>query len=266
MRPILFHVFGTPVSSFGVMVAAGMLAGLFWTRLEARRAGLAPEFFLELFGRVMLAGILGARLLYCAIHPEEFREAGWLAPIAFWRGGLVFYGGLLAAVATGVFVVVRRRQPLRRCGDVAAPGVWLGLAIGRIGCFLVADDWGRPTGSWLGVRFPEVEGSRLDPALFHVPLHPTQLYDSLNGLLAFAVAAVALRRSRRAGVAAGLSLCSYSAGRFAVESVRGDDAARVLFGPLATSQWISLAVFAAGLAVATRFSASGPASASGAGG
>jgi phosphatidylglycerol:prolipoprotein diacylglycerol transferase len=262
MRPILFHLFGHPVSAFGVMVAAGMLAALFWTLLEARRAGLDPQLFVDLFWRVTLAGVLGARLLYCAVHREEWRDGGPLALIAVWRGGLVLYGGLGLAIATGVFFVVRRGQPVLRCFDVSSPGMWLGVAIGRLGCWCVADDWGRPTDVAWAVRFPPLPGSRLDPALFGVALHPTQLYDSLNALLAFLAAAAVVRVSVRPGRAAGAALTLYSCGRFVVERFRGDDVARGMWGPLSTSQWIAILAAGCGIALATLVSerARGPAS------
>lgn len=251
MRPILFHLFGRPVPAFGVMVAAGMVAALISALLEARRAGLDPHLFVELFWRVCLAGVLGARLLYCAVHPEEWSDGGPLALIAVWRGGLVLFGGLALAITTGVVFVLRRGLPVLRCFDVASPGIWLGVAIGRLGCFCVADDWGRPTEVAWAVRFPPLEGSRLDPALFGVALHPTQLYDSLNALVAFAAAALVARGSRRPGRAAGVGLASYSLGRFVVECFRGDDVARGIYGPLSTSQWLAFVGAGAGIAVAT---------------
>jgi len=262
MRPILFHLFGRPIPAFGVMVAAGMLAALFWTMLEARRARLDPALVADLFWRVTLAGVLGARLLYCAVHREEWSDGGPLALIAVWRGGLVLYGGLALAIAVGVVFVVRRGLPVLRWFDLSSPGIWLGVAIGRLGCFCVADDWGRPTDVAWAVRFPPLEGSRLDPGLIGVALHPTQLYDSLNGCCAFLVAALVLRRSARPGRAAGLALTSYSCGRFVVECFRGDDVARGIWGPLSTSQWISFVAAGAGVAVATliRERARGPVS------
>ena len=73
MRPILFHIAGHPIHSFGVMVALGFLAALGWTLLEARRVGRDPALFVDALWRVALGGVLGARLLYVAIHPEELR-------------------------------------------------------------------------------------------------------------------------------------------------------------------------------------------------
>jgi phosphatidylglycerol:prolipoprotein diacylglycerol transferase len=262
MRPILFHLFGRPIPAFGVMVAAGMLAALFWSLFEARRAGLDPGLFVDAFWRVTLAGVLGARLLYCAVHREEWDDGGPLALIAVWRGGLVLYGGLALAIATGILFVRRRGAPVLRCFDVASPGIWLGVAIGRLGCWCVADDWGRPTDVAWAVRFEPLEGSRLDPRLFGVALHPTQLYDSLNGFIAFVVTAIVLRRARDPGRAAGTGLALYACGRFVVEAFRGDDVARGIYGPFSTSQWISFATAGVGVLVATLFSARarGPAS------
>src|SRR5688572_9705827 len=98
MRPILFHILGRPIHAFGVMVALGFLAALGWTLLAARRIAretpgtpLVPTLFIDALWRVALGGVIGARLLYVAIHPEELRgPGGWLGLVAVWRGGLVW--------------------------------------------------------------------------------------------------------------------------------------------------------------------------------
>jgi len=268
MRPILFELSGRPIHSFGAFVALGFLAALGWTLLETRRVagdperppGLVPSLYVDALWRVALAGVLGARLLYCAIHPEELRGAGGaIGLVAVWRGGLVWYGGLAGGLLTGLLFVARRRVALLPALDLATPGIWLGLAVGRLGCYLVADDWGRPTGGPWGVRFPPLPGSMLEPRLLGVPLHPAQLYDSLNALVVFLTAAIVLRRSRCPGRASGVALALYAAGRFAVEHFRGDDLARGVFRlpglpALSTSQWLSLPLFAAGIALAAALS------------
>lgn len=273
MRPILFELYGRPIHAFGSMVALAFLAALAWTVAEARRdrrdPRLEPGLFIDALWRVAIGGVLGARLLYVAIHPEELRgERGLLGLIAVWRGGLVWYGGLAGGLIAGLWFVARRKAPLLGALDLATPGIWLGLAIGRMGCFLVADDYGRPTDGPWGVRFPPLPGSLMDPRLFNVPLHPTQLYDALNALVVFLVAAIVLRRTGVPGRTSGVALALYAAGRFVVEHFRGDDAARGVFalaGPwaLSTSQWLSLPLFAVGVTLAIGFSgrARSPASA-----
>jgi phosphatidylglycerol:prolipoprotein diacylglycerol transferase len=266
MRPILFELFGRPVHSFGVMVALAFLAAFFWARAEARRVGRDPSLFTDALWRVALGGVVGARLLYVAVHREELAPFG-LGAIAVWRGGLVWYGGLAGGLAAGLWYVKRRGAPLLATLDLAMPGVWLGLAIGRIGCWLVADDWGRPTDVPWAVRFAPKPGSLLDKDLFDVALHPTQLYDSFAAFVVFLVTALVLRRATTAGRASGVGLALYAAARIVVEVYRGDDVARGVFGPLSTSQWLSLPLIAAGLAIATRrVSARAPSPASGAGG
>jgi phosphatidylglycerol:prolipoprotein diacylglycerol transferase len=268
MRPILFHVLGRPIHSFGVMVALGFLAALGWTLLEAKRLArespgtpLVPALFVDALWRVAIGGVLGARLLYVAIHPEELqREGGWLGLVAIWRGGLVWYGGLAGGLVAGLLFVRSRRAPMVAALDLAMPGIWLGLAVGRMGCFLVGDDWGRPTDGPWGIRFPPAPGSMLDPRLIGVPLHPTQLYDALNAFVVFVVAAIVLRRSLAPGRATGVALALYAAGRFLVEHFRGDDVARGMFAPaglpeLSTSQWLSLPLFAIGVALAAGLTA-----------
>jgi phosphatidylglycerol:prolipoprotein diacylglycerol transferase len=268
MRPILFEILGRPIHAFGVMVALAFLSALGWTLLEARRVGRDPTLFIDALWRVALGGVLGARLLYCAIHPEELhKDGGLIGLIAVWRGGLVWYGGLAGGLLAGLLFVRMRRQSLLAALDLATPGIWLGLAVGRMGCLLVGDDWGKPTDAPWGITFPAKAGSMLDPRLIGVPLHPTQLYDSMNAFCCFLVAAILLRRGARTGTATGVALAQYAVGRFIVEHFRGDDAARGMFAlggttALSTSQWLSLALFAIGVALAAVVNVRGRAPAS----
>jgi phosphatidylglycerol:prolipoprotein diacylglycerol transferase len=229
--PILFRLGSLDVTSFGVLVALGALAGawLFGRELEARRLEHASN--LALVG--VIAGLLGAKLLWVAEHHGE----GPTLELLTSRGGLSWFGGLVGGVGAGLAVVLYRRWPLLPLLAAAAPAVAVGQALGRVGCFFVGDDYGLPTSLPWGVAFPE----GLPPTT--VPVHPTQLYEAVF----LALLAWWLVRWRRHGVSDHALLVRYCllAGsfRFALEFVRVN--VRVAAG-LTVAQYASVALVVAG--------------------
>ena len=236
MYPTLFRIGEFEVTSFGVMVAIGALVGmwLFQRELERRRL---PESGIDAAIAGVLGGLLGAKLLWTLEHAGGGEPIG---DLLLSRGGMSWFGGLLGGVAAGSWMLRRRRIGWIAGVAAAAPGLAAGHAIGRIGCFLVGDDYGRPTDLPWGVAFPE----GLPPT--EVPVHPTQLYEA--ALLV--PIAWALTRWRRAGVDDRRVLGRYFvlAGllRFAIEFIRVN--AR-LVGPLTLAHLISAAIALAGVAL-----------------
>jgi phosphatidylglycerol:prolipoprotein diacylglycerol transferase len=234
MYPVLFRIGSFEITSFGVMVALGALAGawVFGRELDARRLGHASS--LAVSG--LIAGLVGAKLLWVVEHRGEEPALELLTS----RGGLSWFGGLVGGVGLGLLVVAYRRWPLMPLLAAAAPAVAVGQMLGRVGCFLVGDDYGLPTRLPWGVAFPE----GLPPT--SVPVHPTQIYEALFlGLLAGL-----LVRWRRQGLPDRLLLARYCllAGgfRFVLELVRVN--VRVAAG-LTVAQYASLALIVAGLAL-----------------
>jgi phosphatidylglycerol:prolipoprotein diacylglycerol transferase len=251
MHPVLVEFLGLKIGSFGVLVALGYLAGLFCTLRLAKGRGVDPGLVNDLLLWVVVGGVLGARLLYVLVHPSEFR-ASPLDVLAIWKGGLVFYGGFAGAFLLGALFLRRRKASFLDVADVCMPGAFLGLSIGRWGCFLVGDDHGRVTGVPWAVRFPDVPGSLLPRELIGQPLHPTQIYLSINALLIFLILLAVLRHRAFRGQVLWCALALYSAGRFFIEFYRGDDDARGIVGPLSTSQWIGIPLFILGVALLWR--------------
>ncbi len=233
MYPVLFRVGGFEVTSFGVMVAAGALVGLWLFGRELRRSGL-PESAIDAAVLGLLGGFAGAKILYALEHYG--REP--LAALLLSRAGASWFGGLLGGLAGALVVLRLRRLPVVPVLAAAAPALALGHAVGRIGCFLVGDDYGRPTTLPWGVAFPE----GLPPTIERV--HPTQIYE----MVPLAVLAWLLVRWRRRGVPDRVVLGRYFAVagglRFLLEFVRINPA--VAFG-LTTAQWIALGLALAGL-------------------
>lgn len=265
---------GQVITSFGVMLfLAFLVAGLVHAR-EMRRVGLDAERSWDLLFAAVIGGILGAKLYYVLLNFPRLVEDP--VPLIFSRGGLVWYGGFLGGVTLVILQIRRLKLPLWPVMDVTAPTLAIAYGIGRVGCFLVGDDYGRPTGSFLGVRFPEGSpptrvdvlerhfGIEVDPALVArhgevVPVHPTQLYEVGLALVIFAV----LWRLRRHGHAPGwlfmLYLCLAGAERFAVEFLRAKDDR--FFGILTLAQLISLGVITVGVVGLLRLSRAVPAAA-----
>jgi len=235
MFPVLFHIGPLEITSFGAMVAIGALVGLWVFRRELARAGL-PDAALDaaIFG--LLGGLIGAKLLYVF---EHLGESPFLS-LVLDRGGMSWFGGFVGGLLAGYITIRRHGWPLIPVLAAATPALAIGQLLGRIGCFLVGDDYGRPTSLPWGVAFPR----GLPPT--DVPVHPTQLYEAaFLGVLAWL-----LIRWRRKGVSDRTVLGRYLvlAGlfRFALEFVRVN--VRVL-GPFTVAHLFASVVVLLGVAI-----------------
>jgi phosphatidylglycerol:prolipoprotein diacylglycerol transferase len=231
--PVILRIGTFEVTSFGVMVAIAALVALNVFARELRHRGLPDDAVNAAVGGV-LGGLAGAKLIWSI----EFAGTAPFTDLLFSRGGLSWFGGFAGGLTVGLWLLHRYRVPLITGLAAASPALAIGHAIGRIGCFLVGDDYGRPTTLPWGVAFPE----GLPPTT--APVHPTQLYECA----ALIVLAVALTRMRRANVTDRVVLATYLAAagtiRFVIEFVRIN--AHVL-GPLTLAQLWSLGLVVVGL-------------------
>jgi len=236
--PTFLRIGDFEITSFGVMVALGALAGLLVFQRELRRADL-PDDAVNAALAGVLGGLAGAKLIWAI----EFHGTAPFLDLVLSRGGLSWFGGLAGGLTAGLTTLRRYRVPLVRGLAAASPGLALGHAIGRVGCFLVGDDYGRPSTLPWAVAFPK----GLPPT--DVPVHPTQLYEAVP-LVAIAWL---LMRWRRQGVPDAVVLSRYmmlaGATRFAIEFVRINAA---VLGPLTLAQLWSLALIAVGVTIAVR--------------
>jgi len=235
MLPVLFRIGSVEITSFGVMVAVGAMAGLWIFQRELRRSGL-PDGALDaaIFG--LFGGLAGAKLLYVA---EHLGEAPVLALLTD-RGGMSWFGGFAGGLLAGLTTILIKGWPVLPVLAAAAPALAVGQLLGRIGCFLVGDDYGRPTLLPWGVAFPR----GLPPTVERV--HPTQLYEAAF----LALLGWLLVRWRRRGVSDRTVLGRYFVGaagfRFVLEFIRVNT--RVL-GPFTVAQLFSLGVVALGFVI-----------------
>jgi phosphatidylglycerol:prolipoprotein diacylglycerol transferase len=155
MCPELFEIpfIHVTIKSYGVTMVIGFLAAVALMRRLSRSIPVDPEFIMNTALYALVAGVVGSRLFFIVHHGENFRGRP-LEIFSIWEGGLEFLGGVILAVVVILFCVLYRRLSIRRCFDVFAVGLMLGLAFGRIGCFLNADCYGKPTDLPWGVRFP----------------------------------------------------------------------------------------------------------------
>jgi phosphatidylglycerol:prolipoprotein diacylglycerol transferase len=231
--PTLFRIGTFDITSFGVMVAIGALVGIWLFGRELARSGL-PEDGTNAAVAGVLGGLVGAKLLWTAEHAGEAPMLSLLLS----RGGMSWFGGLVGGVAAGLLVMRRQHLPIVRTLAAATPALAVGHAIGRIGCFLVGDDYGRASDLPWAVAFPE----GLPPTADRV--HPTQLYEMAALFVLAAILIVWRRRGVPDRVVLGRYLLIAGAIRFAIEFVRVN--VRVL-GPFTVAHLISAALMLVGL-------------------
>jgi len=291
MRPVLFTVLGVEVPAYFAMLSIGLVLATWLGSRWIGRLGLDRELIWDLGLAMTIAGVIGSRILHVLadgyfwdyVHlctdPSRVawpfsredclsRDVGGLWDAAahvcrppgrrcfawaeFWNGGLTFYGGLVGATAYAVYFLRRERFSFLLAADMAGFVIPLGLAWGRMGCFLAGCCFGRVTHGPFGVRFPafspatemHVRLHRL-PNLAHasLPVHPTQLYESVGALIIALVAyLIVVPRKKYHGQVFVFFIVAYGILRTAVEALREDDRGGVV--GVSTSQWISLILIA----------------------
>jgi phosphatidylglycerol:prolipoprotein diacylglycerol transferase len=226
--------------TYGFLLAVAFLAGLFVVSSQAKKARMDATRLTDMAVWLLIAGLVGAKLLLVAVDWRfYFRNTRELWSI-FQSGG-VFYGGLLGGIVVAAFFVWRYKLPGWATADVLAPGVVIGQAIGRLGCFAAGCCFGKPTSVPWAVTFTDVYAARQVGTPMDTPLHPTQIYESLACfLIFFFLLWLAPRKSFHGQVVLSYAVL-YSSFRFAVEFFRGDpDRGSVFGGLLSTSQLIAI--------------------------
>lgn len=230
--------------TYGVFVAAAFLAGIGLGLREARRVGEDPDKILDLSFYVLVAAIVGSRALYVLVNWPAF-SGDPVEIIRIWRGGLVFYGGFIAASVTGIVYVKAKGLSLSRTSDILAPSLAFGQFLGRIGCFFAGCCYGAPSGLPWAVIFTHPES--LAPK--GVPLHPTQLYSSLNDLVIFLVLSRLKHIKKFGGQVFWSYVLLYGVTRFILEFFRGDERGMLFGGALSISQVMGLIMAPVAVAV-----------------
>jgi phosphatidylglycerol:prolipoprotein diacylglycerol transferase len=261
--PFNIHLGPLEVTGYGIMMMVGFLVGGWLIGIELERRGLNRNYSSDIVMAALIGGVLGAKLWYVALT----QDPGAL----FSRGGLVWYGGFLGGVVAVLANGWRLGVPARWTLQLTAPALAAAYAIGRVGCFLVGDDYGGPTNLPWAVSFPEglppstagnlaafgvTVPAGLDPSTL-LAVHPTQLYETGLMLLAFMVLWKLRTRDWGTGTLLGLYLMMAGVERFFIEILRAKDDR--FFGGFTVAQVTSVAIVLVGTIVFTRLKGAGEA-------
>jgi len=254
MFPKILDLGGFFLPTYGLLVAAGFLAGMGLTLRLARRAGLNVEAIGNLAIYCALAGLAGAKLLMFVMDfPYYSENPGRIFSLDTLLSAGVYYGGFLGALLFAWFYIRRQKLPWWKTADVFAPGIALGHAIGRLGCFAAGCCWGSQCERPWAVTFTNPAAHELTGVPLGIPLHPAQLYEAAATAL---VALFLYRRSLRPhgeGVILAWYLALYSGARFLIEFFRHHDQPFPIESiPITWTQWIALALCATGILILKR--------------
>jgi phosphatidylglycerol:prolipoprotein diacylglycerol transferase len=224
--------------TYGVLLAIGFLAGLWVASRQAKRSGLNAEKVTDMAVWVLIAGIIGAKLMLVAVDWKRYSSESLDLWSLFQSGG-VFYGGLIGGILAAWWFVRRYQLPAWPTADVLAPGVVLGQAVGRLGCFFAGCCYGKPASVPWAVTFTDPYANRHVGTPLDIALHPTQLYESLACFLIFFFLLWLAPRKRFAGQVVLAYAVLYSVTRFTIEFFRGDPDRGGAWG-LSTSQIVAI--------------------------
>ena len=245
MYPVLFRIGDFPVNTYGVFLALAFLCAILVTVKLAERDGLPRQKIYDLSLWMLLASLVGSKILMLFTEPEYRQDIWQLLSLDFLRSGGVFYGGLLGAVIVGYLLMRHYKLPWWKTADACAPGIALGNFFGRQGCFAAGCCWGEPTTLPWGVKFTEL-GHQITGVPIDTHLHPTQLYESFAMLIVFFFLLWLHRHRKFTGQVILFYALLYSVVRFSIEFVRADPRGDILgltsLTGLSTSQMLSIVV------------------------
>lgn len=250
-----------PIFGYGAMLVCGVIACGWVASKRAPLANADPAFARELAIWIVLSGVVGARLFHLVQYREvvyqncvslaDYIKASVMLP----DGGLVLYGGIILATATYFLLCRRNKVDPLKFGDAVVPAVFVGIAFGRLGCFLNGCCYGNACSLPWAVQFPKdsvpwnalvQRGFLMEDALQTMSLHPTQIYSSINGVI-LAVIVIAYYRYRKGdGSVIALAMMLYPMSRICLEILRNDELGQLGTG-LTISQFVSLGVLVAGI-------------------
>lgn len=248
MYPRLFQIGHFSLPTYGILVATGVIVGLFVAASLARRQGQDPEKTWNLGIYMVLAGIVGAKLLmfindfgYYSQHPGE------MFSLANLQAAGVFYGGVIGALGVAIWYIRANHMPVLRTCDAFAPGLAIGHSIGRLGCFAAGCCYGKPTSHWWGVTFHNKLAAAWVGTPLNVALEPTQLFESAIEFANFLFLFWLFKRKKFEGEIIGAYLFIYGVARFFLEFIRDDpDRGSMFGGAISAVQFIAICMVIAG--------------------
>lgn len=248
MFPLLYEInlgfIHIPLHTYGFMIAIGFLLGIATVRKLSVRSNMNPDINADLAFWLLMYGFLGARILFIITRFDYFMSNP-LDMIKVWEGGLVFFGGLIAATLYAFYYFKKHQLNVWRMLDVLSPGLVIAHAFGRIGCLSAGCCYGRPTDVPWAIK---LHSELVDDRLVGVPLHPTQIYESLSLFILYAGLLYIFRTKKFDGQVGLTYFMLYPIIRSIIEIYRGDSIRGfIIEGILSTSQFISILIFAIAL-------------------
>jgi phosphatidylglycerol:prolipoprotein diacylglycerol transferase len=241
MYPKLLDLGPVTIHTYGLLLALAFIAGIWIASRNGRKEGIHPDSVWNMGLIIIFSALVGAKILllisdygYYSENPREILSLSTL------RSTGVYYGGLLLALAAACWYLFKKGLPVWTMADISAPGIALGQAIGRIGCLSAGCCYGKPASIPWAVTFTNSYANENVGVPLYIPLHPTQLYESIGAFGLFLYLMWRLSKRRVHGVIILEYLILYAVLRFAIEFFRGDDRGFVLYGLLSTSQFIAI--------------------------
>ena len=267
--PVAFHIFSFPVRWYGIMAATGCIAAYIMFLKNRKYADLSTEQVGDVLFLLIFSGIIGARIFYCVEYFDQFKysyvngmrvenSSGkiFIEMLKVYNGGIVFYGGFICAVIA-LFIYCRKKQfNFFKIADMAAPGLAVGHAFGRIGCFLNGCCFGKvtnhfgvlyPANTFPADRYPDLKQCADHLACHSQHLYPVQMFESIGNFLIATVLFFMLKKLKT-GQTIALYFILYGILRFSDEFLRGDYQTKDLFfGVLKPGQFVSLFLIPIGI-------------------
>ncbi len=253
----LFHIGPLEIHTYGVMQAIAFFTVIFISVRKAKKMGIDPNIIFDLAIWVLVSVVIGARIWYVAEHFNEYSQ-NLIDILKIWEGGLVFYGGFIAAILGGFLFLRLKKLSFTKIGDTIAPSLPIGVAIGRIGCFLNGCCYGKVSEKF-GIPFPsrefppayadQLRENLIKPgATESLPVIPTQLYAVLDNLIIFAILIVLSRRRKPfQGFLIWVFFGLYGIQRFIIDFFRHYEGAAKVFKVLSLSQITSICIVIASI-------------------
>lgn len=237
MFPVILRLNGIEIYSYGFFIFIGFLIGVLITIKRVKKAMIKISFerIADLFFYSVLSALIGSRAMFVLVNLNQFRGDP-LEAFKIWKGGLVLYGGLIVAAFVAILYMKLYRMPVWKLADITSPSISLALFFGRMGCFLAGCCYGKESSLPWAVVFKDQRSL----AKLNSPLHPTQLYEALVGLLLFIFLMKWDRRKSFDGQLFFLFLLLYSIARFFIEILRGDPRGFLLNEFISISQAIGI--------------------------
>jgi len=217
MHPDLFSIGPLTLHTYGLLMAIGFIIGLLIAIKTGNRHGMDAQQIMDMGILLIISGVIGSKITYVLMNLSSYIENP--LDMNLWQGGFVFSGGLIAAIIVIFFYIRRHKMNMLMMGDIFAPSIAIGQAFGRIGCFMAGCCYGKPATVPWGVIFRNPNSI----APLNIPLHPTQLYDSLSNISIFIILMILNARKKFNGQVFLWFLIMHSTARLLIERFRGDD-------------------------------------------